>query len=358
MARISELHYSNAYAGSSGVAEFLEVALSPSEDPADFTVSFYQSNGQVGLEIPLTHPDVVQSIDPETGEVIFVISADNFDILLTDPDGGGSNNYEAYALTNTNTSEVLDFYDIGGGTQNITAVDGLAAGETSDNLSVLVGPNSTTTSLQFNQPNPDALIYAETGAGDTGIACFTAGTQVDTPSGPRRVETLRAGDLVLTQDHGAQILRWSGQTTVRGQGSFAPVRIAKGTLGAQQNIYVSPQHRILIQGWQAELVFGTDEVLVPAKALVDGNHVTWAECDLVTYVHLLFDDHQLLCTEGLVSESFLPAQEGMQGWAADTAEEIYALFPELCLHPDAYMRPARMIARPREAAMLAGLVAA
>ncbi len=357
MARISELHYSNAYAASSGVSEFLEVALSPGEDPADFTVSFYQSNGQVGIEIPLTHPDVQASVDPDNGELIYVISADDFNILLTDPDGGGSNNYEAYALSNTDTSEVIDFYDIGGGTQNIVAVDGLAAGETSDNLAVLVGPNSTTTTLQFNQPNPDTLVYDIVGPGDTGIACFTAGTLVDTPSGPRRVEALRAGDLVLTQDHGPQVLRWSGQTTVRGQGAFAPVRIAQGVLGAEQDIYVSPQHRILVQGWQAELVFGADEVLVPAKALVDGQNVTRADCDLVTYVHLLFDDHQLLQTQGLVSESFLPAGEGMKGWAKDTAEEIYALFPELRLRPDACLTPVRMIARAREATMLAGLAA-
>ncbi|MBT8155381.1 Hint domain-containing protein [Epibacterium ulvae] len=357
MARISELHYSNAYAASSGVSEFLEVALSPSEDPADFTVSFYQSNGQVGIEIPLTHPDVQVSVDPDNGEIIYVISADDFNILLTDPDGGGSNNYEAYALTNIDTSEVIDFYDIGGGTQNIVAVDGLAAGETSDNLAVLVGPNSTTTTLQFNQPNPDTLVHDVVGPGDTGIACFTAGTLVDTPSGPRRVEALRAGDLVLTQDHGPQVLRWSGQTTVRGQGEFAPVRIAQGVLGAEKDIYVSPQHRILVQGWQAELVFGADEVLVPAKALVDGEQVTRADCDLVTYVHLLFDDHQLLRTHGLVSESFLPAGEGMKGWEKDTAEEIYALFPELRLCPDACLTPVRMIARTREAAMLAGLAA-
>ena len=77
--------------------------------------------------------------------MIFVISADDFPILLTDPNGGGSDNYEAYALTNTATSEVIDFYDIGGGTQNILALDGAAAGATSENLAVLTGPNSTTT---------------------------------------------------------------------------------------------------------------------------------------------------------------------------------------------------------------------
>lgn len=354
MARISELHYSNAYANRSGVSEFLEVALSPAEDPADFTVSFYQANGQVGLEVPLTHPDVQVSIDPDNGEVIFVISADNFNILLTDPDGGGSNNYEAYALTNTATPEVVDFYDIGGGTQNIQAVDGLAAGAVSDNLPVLVGPNATTTTLQFNQPNPDQLVYDDLGPGDTGIACFTAGTLVDTPSGPRRVEALRAGDRVMTRDHGAQVLRWVGQTTVRGQGAFAPVRIAQGTLGAEVDLRVSPQHRLLITGWQAELHFGADEILVPAKALIDGRAVTRAPQDLVTYVHLLFDTHQLVTTHGLISESFFPGVEGMKGWSRDTAAEIFALFPGLRAGRAGFGATARPVARGREAGVLAG----
>ena len=121
MARISELHYSNAYAASSGVSEFLEVSIGASEDPANFTVSFYQANGQVGIEIPLTSVPTAQvTVDADNNEVVYVISADDFPILLTDPNGGGSTNYEAYALTNTATGEVIDFYDIGGGTVSYT----------------------------------------------------------------------------------------------------------------------------------------------------------------------------------------------------------------------------------------------
>lgn len=352
MSRISELHYSNAYAASSGIAEFLEVALDPSENPADFTVSFYHSNGRVGIEIPLTHPDVRTNIDPETGEVIFVISADDFNILLTDPDGGGSNNYEAYALVNTNTNTVEEFYDIGGGTQNILALDGLAAGAVSENLAVLVGPSSTTTTLQFNQPNPDELVYEEAGAGDTGIACFTAGTLVETPEGARPVEQLRAGDAVIIADGTVELLRWAGQTTVRGGAEFAPVCIAKGYFGAQVDLYVSPQHRVLVRGWQAELYFGCEEMLVAAKDLLGHEGVSRASRDLVTYVHLLFDHHQLLKTQGLISESFLPAAEGMKGWAAEAAAEIYALFPELRSDPLACGQTARPVFPSRAAEVL------
>jgi len=202
MARISELHYSDVYAASSGVVEFLEVALRPNEDPADFTVSFYQANGTVGVEIPLNDPGVQTTIDPDNSELIYEISADFFNIRLTDPDGGGSNNYDAYGLVNTDTSTVVDFYDIGGGTQKITASNGLAAGATSENLPVIVGPNSTTTTLQCNQPNPDTLVYEAVALGDSGIVCFAKGTLIDTPNGVVSIETLSAGDLVNTTDNG------------------------------------------------------------------------------------------------------------------------------------------------------------
>ena len=92
MARISELHYSNAYSGSTGVAEFLEVAIGANEDPADFTVGFYQADGTFGLDINLQDGLdaglITETIDPDNGERIYVISSTNYPILLTDPDGG------------------------------------------------------------------------------------------------------------------------------------------------------------------------------------------------------------------------------------------------------------------------------
>ena len=238
MARISELHYSNAYARNSGVSEFLEVSLAPGEDPADFTVSFYQANGTVGIEIPLNHPDVQVSTG-SLGETVYVISADDFPILLTDPDGGGANNYEAYALTNTDTGDVIDFYDIGGGTTEITAVDGLAAGATSENVAVVVGPNQTTTTLQWNNPDPDTLTYETADPGDNGMAWFVAGSMIETPKGLRKVQQIAPGDWVCTKDHGPQPVRWVGKTKVSGKGKRAPVRIAKGQFGATSNHLVS-----------------------------------------------------------------------------------------------------------------------
>ena len=331
MARISELHYSNAYAASSGVSEFLEVAIGASDVAADFVVSFYQADGTVGFEVALTDPGILVSVDPDNGETVFVISADHFPIMLTDPDGGGSNNYEAFALTNTTSGTVVDFYDIGGGTQNILALDGAAAGAVSDNLAVLVGPNSTTTTLQFNQPNPDTLTYTAVGGGDTGIACFAGGTQIATPDGARAIEDLVAGDMVLTRDAGAMPIAWIGHRRVAGSGAFAPVRIPKGVLGALRDHRVSQQHRVLISGWQAELLFGAPEILVPAKALCDGGFASLAPCREVTYFHILLEGHQIVTADGVQSESYDPSVPVRGHFDEAAADELDALFPELAL---------------------------
>lgn len=349
MARISELHYSNAYASSSGVSEFLEVSLSPGEDPADFTVSFYQADGSLGVEITLDQAGVQSSLDPDTGEMVYVISNDDFGVFLTDPDGNGANNYEAYALTNTATSTVIDFYDIGGGTTNITAVGGVANGAVSENLAVPASADTTTSSLQFNQPNPDQLVFGSVNPGDGGITCFAAGTMVETPDGLRRIETLVAGDLVMTRDHGPQPLRWTGQKTVTGQGNLAPVRITAGTLGATRDVLVSQQHKLLVQGWLPQLHFGEDEVLVAAKALINGDTVRLEPMAEVTYCHLLFDRHEILTTEGLESESLYPGAFALGGLDADVRAELLELFPDLA----AYGEQARPVCLAQEGVVLA-----
>jgi len=66
--------------------------------------------------------------------------------------------------------------------------------------------------------------------------CFVSGTPVDTPRGPRPVETLRPGDRVLTRDHGEQVIRWAGaRRLVLPEGPqgdrFRPVRLRAGCLG-------------------------------------------------------------------------------------------------------------------------------
>uniref|UniRef100_UPI002637EA75 Hint domain-containing protein n=1 Tax=Pseudophaeobacter sp. TaxID=1971739 RepID=UPI002637EA75 len=161
------------------------------------------------------------------------------------------------------------------------------------------------------------------------IPCFVAGTLIRTPEGDVPVETLQPGDLVTTRDHGPQPLRWIGSRRVRAEGEFAPILIRAGSFGTHRDLMVSPQHRILLRDAYAELLFGEGEVLVAAKDLLNGGSISRQFGGDVTYVHLLFDQHQVIYSEGLTTESFLPGPQTAELFEQPVLQEIYALFPEL-----------------------------
>lgn len=164
----------------------------------------------------------------------------------------------------------------------------------------------------------------------TTVPCFTTGTRIRTGRGDRPVEALQVGDLVETRDHGLQPIRWIGQRRVAAEGPHAPVVIEAGVFGNHRRLVVSPQHRVLVTHWMAELMFGEDEVLVAARDLVNGCSVRVLEGGEVTYVHLLFDRHEIIWSEGLMTESFLPGPQVLSALDDAVRSEVLGLFPEIC----------------------------
>lgn len=189
--------------------------------------------------------------------------------------------------------------------------------------------------------------------GAFGPPCFTPGTRIRTAAGDAPVETLVPGDLVDTLDGGLQPLRWTGRRKVDGTGDFAPVRIAAGALGNRRALVVSPQHRMLLTGWRAELHFGEAEVLVAALHLVGRPGIERTPVPEVDYCHLLFDDHEVIFAEGAPTESFHPGSILLAGDRALYAE-IVSIFPELAARDPASLAAARPILGGREARVLGG----
>ncbi|KIN65896.1 2,3,4,5-tetrahydropyridine-2-carboxylate N-succinyltransferase [Sulfitobacter noctilucae] len=163
----------------------------------------------------------------------------------------------------------------------------------------------------------------------TGVPCFVAGTLIATPGGECPAEMLHPGDLVLTQDDGPQPLRWIGTRQVAATGDFAPIHIRANTFGTHRDLLVSPLHRVLIRDNLAELLFGEAEVLVAARDLVNDRSVRRRPGGEVTYVHLLFDRHQVVFSEGLETESFLPGPQTTKSFEREIVDEICAIFPEI-----------------------------
>jgi Hint domain len=120
--------------------------------------------------------------------------------------------------------------------------------------------------------------------------CFCRGTEIATPSGPRKVEGLRAGDKVTTSDGSAREILWTSSTRLsradlHRQPDQRPIRIAANAIAEglpKTDLSVSPQHRILFEGAACELLFGEPAVLLA--------------------------DHDMLISNGLATESFQPAR--------------------------------------------------
>lgn len=237
-----------------------------------------------------------------------------FSLVLRDPDG--------------NTYTVLAFnINEGGGGASYATIEGLA----------FVG------GVGGFPPRDVPLEVLSSGEGPTQQIstlatppCFTPGTRIATPGGLRLIEELQPGDLVATMDNGAQPIRWIGRTRLPGAvlartPDFRAIVVARGALGPgapDRDMRLSPQHRVLLADWRAEYFFGEPEILVPVRKLVNGTTVRVDDTPGdVTYLHLLFDRHEILWSDGLPSESYLP-QSGDER-APGTRDEILRLFPQL-----------------------------
>ncbi|MEO0342842.1 MAG: Hint domain-containing protein [Pseudomonadota bacterium] len=360
MARISEMHYSNPHAGDIEKSEYLEIAVTPAEHAAiqdgsvDFVASFYDVDGSLLGEFSLGDMPIGGVVfDADANEYVYTLdqfdaidgtldgNGDGFEtgIALTDPDGDSPNNSEAFALTNVTTGEVIDFYDLSSGTgasntEGITALEGAVAlatsgPKTSETIVLTSSPGGTVGSVQFNKPNEDTAVIAAVSQGESGVVCFASGSMIETLKGAVAIEELQVEDFVLTRDNGPQQIRWIGKTRVAGTGNMAPFRISAGAFGLTCDLLVSPNHRIALSSCYAELVTGAEEVLVPIKYLIDHPDVRVERCDTITYVHLLFDKHELVCSSGLWSESLFPGEGALDMMGALAEREVLHLFPEL-----------------------------
>ncbi|WP_341214033.1 Hint domain-containing protein [uncultured Limimaricola sp.] len=274
-------------------------------------------------------------------------------------DGGAGNDEihiahgdEAMGGTGDDTFFFDDLGETGAGDTTVAGGDGfdtldLRSASQFETLSMISGPDGLSGSVLMNDGSTLRFSQMER------VICFTAGTRIATPFGPRRAEDLAVGDLVLTRDNGPQPLRWAGSRRTAATGHCAPIRIRPGVLhGLQRDLRVSPQHRMLFEGYRAQLLFGEDEVLVAARHLVDGHDVSVEEGGEVTYIHLLFDAHEIVTAEGAATESFQPGLRGIIGLDGPSRARLLQTCPGLRSAPDAWGPSARPTLRAHEARAL------
>ena len=135
--------------------------------------------------------------------------------------------------------------------------------------------------------------------------CFAAGTLIRTPGGDVPVETLTAGDLVVTASGDMRPVKWIGHRDYdcRQQPDPAavhPVRIAADAFGPNrpsQDLFLSDGHAVCMD------LCG--EVLIPVGCLINGATIARVEVDTVSYWHVELDSHDILIANNLPAESYM-----------------------------------------------------
>ncbi len=233
-------------------------------------------------------------------------------------------------------------------------VDGGAGGDDFDTLD-LTGSAPNNGSLQVTFTNADSngngfdgfVTYFDENGVEVGtlefteiedvIPCFTPGTLIATPSGERRVEDLEVGDRIITRDNGIQEIRWVGKRAMTGAeleraAHLKPVLIQQGALGnglPERDMMVSPNHRVLVANDKTALYFEEREVLVAAKHLTGLDGVDVVDVSWTTYIHIMFEQHEVILSDGAWTESFQPGEHSLAGIGNAQRNEIFELFPEL-----------------------------
>ena len=216
----------------------------------------------------------------------------------------------------------------------------LRADQADGRLNMLDGQNGLTATLDLAiRLDGTAVLGAALDATNTNVLCFGADALIDTDSGPVPAGNLKAGDLVRTRDAGLQPVRWVGRRVLteaefEAAPNLRPIRIRAGALGRNTpaaDLVVSPQHRVPIRSKIARKMFGTEEVLVAAKQLLqlDGVDIRDDVETGVEYFHMLFDRHEVIWSEGAQTESLFLGEQALASLTDEGRREILTLFPEL-----------------------------
>ncbi len=194
-----------------------------------------------------------------------------------------------------------------------------------------------------------------------GVICFAPDTRLTTPWGSRAIQDLRPGDLIQTRDNGAQPILWTGHRRMSGARLYAmphlrPIRFKAGALGIgrpDDDLLVSPQHRMLLRGPAAQALFSTPEVLVAAEDLINDSTICVDHAlREVTYIHVMLEAHNVVWANGLETESFHPSNTALDMLDPAQRDVLLGLLPGIAENPHSYGDYARRNLSASEAAIL------
>ena len=175
--------------------------------------------------------------------------------------------------------------------------------------------------------------------------CFSEEALVDTPGGAVPVRDIRPGDMVMTTRGPEKVLYVSTSEIDALSQVLSPntrrVRIKQGAFGPgapARDVRVSQQHRLTVSGAVAEMLFGAETVMAPAKAFVNGDSVVIEPAGApFSYIHFALARHATVLSSGLPVETLFVGDIAAEVLSApDRAELTAALAAEgVCARQEA-----------------------
>ncbi|MCO4825112.1 MAG: Hint domain-containing protein [Amylibacter sp.] len=167
------------------------------------------------------------------------------------------------------------------------------------------------------------------------------GTHIMTARGELPVEKLNVGDRVITRDHGMQVVCWVGSEKAAVTAENAPILFRKGAIKNARDLIVSADHRVVVKGAEAMMLYGVKEVLIPAHKLVNGDTIIRAIGGEVEFFQIVTDQHEVIYCEAAAGESFMPDENGIDALSADNQAKMLEAFPALAVASNCYGPTAR-----------------
>lgn len=157
---------------------------------------------------------------------------------------------------------------------------------------------------RFNADGLDPTQVVFNGGSMT-YACFLKGTHIATPEGEKTVESLVAGDKVITASGGVATVKWLGHRTLYKNRIPAkdavrafPILIKKDAIAdnvPHADLVVSPGHHLEFNG-----------ALVPAMMLVNGQTIVQQfDRRSFEYFHVELEQFDIILAEGVPAESYV-----------------------------------------------------
>ncbi|NSX55898.1 Hint domain-containing protein [Parasulfitobacter algicola] len=168
---------------------------------------------------------------------------------------------------------------------------------------------------------------------------LSSDAQVRTPCGPRRIEFIRPGDLIITRDRGLQPVRmvWSycledvQHPTEKPRVPVCLNTRAIGPMMPSRSLVLAPDHKVLVPSYLVASSVTDQGSLLAASGLAGCSKDAFYDNSKtkIEFYNLVFDCHEIIFANGLPVETFHPTVEALSHVDEDARREIQARFPIL-----------------------------